>query len=104
MSKIQFLNPEVKPGKNVTVRLGTKWMVEPGIPLGVVKTGEEDEVLAIGYVYSTRSCVFNELNEGDLVDCACRTVEGLRDAMKRAYGDEFTDESIVTVLGFTVPA
>jgi len=105
--KLLFLNPIVQPGTNVTVRLGTKWMhqLEVGDQFDIVKTNEEDNVLAVAALRGWRSMPFNEITEDMIAnehDPECRTIDGLREAMVRAYAEKFTGESVCTIITFKV--
>jgi hypothetical protein len=102
---LQFLNPEVKDGENVTVRLGTKWAnkLEPGDRFQIVKTGKEDVVVCEACLIGFQPIVFNQITEDMIVnehDSACRTLLGLAKAMFQAYGKEFNHDKICTVIKF----
>lgn len=90
---LQFLNPEVHGGINITVRNGSKWrhFVGHGDVIPVVETGREDEPLGGAVILATIPVDTLEKIHPYLLqfehDQTCRTVEGLRAAMDRAYPD-----------------
>ncbi len=105
---LQFKNPELHSGLNLTVRNGSKWThVAPGSKLAIVKTGEEEAVIATGRVFGALSLVtWRSIPEEWYAyehDPACRTPEGLQAAMDEAYGEGQWGPN-VTCLFFTVDA
>jgi hypothetical protein len=97
-----FLNPEINPGKNLTVRRGIKWADASG-ELNVYMTGESlDMPRTRVRVLETKVIPFDSLCNNDLVfehDSGCRTTEGLEQAMKKAYPG-FDTREVVTLLFF----
>lgn len=101
--KLEFLDPVHKPGKNVTVRLGTKWVENAvvGQVLTAVRTGKEE---GIDVVVSNVYCKpFDKITEDEISNehaPDCRNIHGLKVAMVEAYGDKFTERSMVTILEY----
>ncbi len=102
--EIRFLNPVLKPGLNLTVRLGDKWMTAlPGDLLVVKKTGD-DESLCHVIVAEAITAPFGEIPTDWLLfehDPSCQVFEGLAVAMKAAYDREIALQEQVTLLFFT---
>jgi len=91
--KIQFKNPAHHTGLNLTVRNGEKWynMATINTPLEIVRTGDEDHVLLNAHVVGVYKLDWSAIGQfSNLLvhehDPSCVTVEGLADAMDRAYG------------------
>ena len=101
--RIDFLHPEFHIGINSTVRLGTRY-VELDENLELYKTGEEEPV-AYGMVTKYLVCNFNNLTDEDIMyqhDEETMNYDGLYKAMERAYGDKFSEDSVVTVIYFLI--
>jgi len=102
---LEFINPAVKEeGENLTVRLGNKWFEKAKMDdlLLIVIPGKKD-VLSICRVTWIATISFKDISESMLEyehDPACRTMDGLRKAMKLAYGEKFQEDSQVTLLFF----
>jgi hypothetical protein len=104
MRRLDFLNPVFKDGINKTVRYGAKW--------GDVHMGEEIEVgetngpvVGNAVIAGIVRMKFNQIEDAfisDEHDPECTTVAGLRNAMVRAYGDNFKDDGDVVILSFEV--
>lgn len=107
--RLNFLNPSIRFGTNVTVRLGDKWhtRAEVGDRLLIYKTGDPDgqAPIAEGYVEDIRLCSFKDVTLYDLENLSSmtdKTPQGLAYAMLTAYPYEFTLDSDVTVIEFIV--
>lgn len=94
MKDLLFLNPEVQPGLNLTIRDGLKWKdTIPGTELQIKRTGEE-EVITEAEVLWTCYTFFDSIPESWLKfehDLSCRDKEGLRKAMVAAYGEKYRE-------------
>lgn len=105
MTELFFLNPQLHFGVNVTVRNGRKWdTLVDKLPFQVVikKTGD-DAVLYQAEIVGKMILPCNEIPEDILLlehDDNCTDSEGLVLAMKRAYGEDWQENSEVTVLFF----
>ena len=100
-----FKNPELQPGLNVTVRNGEKWMqANPLIDTVSIRDTANDQVeIAKGYVVGTFHMEADNIPNQILQyehDASCRTREGLKVAMDRAYPDGWGP--YVTIVLFTV--
>ncbi len=99
-----FINPEMHLGLNSTVRLGDKWMkVEYGDELQFSSSDNMDIIICIGRVVGKSLIPFRRIPKEWLDiehDISCRSLEGLYTAMKRAYQDQFTWDSLITVIIF----
>ena len=104
--KLLFLNPTWHYGFNATVRLGDKWAntSSVGDTVELVRTGDEEKVLASGTISKIEYLPFEQIPIWVLVtehDRECSTYQGLAFAMLKAY-PEFRLNSSVTVLTFCV--
>jgi hypothetical protein len=102
--KMYFKNAVFTMGKiNCTTRRGTQWN-SPGAFIEIYETGSKNK-LYDGKIVSTVKKPFNEIIDEDIVcehDPDCRTYDGLLNAMKIAYGDDFDENCIVTLVYFTI--
>lgn len=84
----------------ITVRLGTKWADIRGF-LDVKKTGEPDKWIRTVEAIYTEVCPFNGIPDNWLKyehDPLCQHMDGLKSALKEAYGDKFDEDELVTVV------
>lgn len=97
-----FKNPELKEGTNVTVRRGLKWsLVKIGDELIIRETGSSNDITQ-AIVTDVKVLCYLDLTEEDIKDehdPACTTLEGLWEAMVRAY-PSFDKRELVTILSF----
>ena len=106
---LEFQDPELHKGLNVTIRLGDKWMDRVDIDdhvwlVDAMETGP-NAIVGSGTIKGKMKVPFLYISEGLLqhqYDSSCRTMGGLYRAMKRAYKDRFNENSICTVLLFEV--
>lgn len=100
-----FKNPVLKPGLNVTVRNGKKWLkAEQGDELSIRDTFDDKEEIAVGHVVLAELSNLNDIPEWLLQhehDPSCTTVNGLKQAMDTAYPQGW-DENELVVLSFVV--
>ena len=105
---MEFINTVFHDKENLTVRLGQKWFWKAtmGDLLLLVKPGEKFPV-TLGHVTWIALVPFKDISPDFLEyehDPACTTLDGLREVMKKAYGDKFNDEEICTLVFFkTIP-
>ena len=102
---LEFINPVIQDEKeNLTVRLGNGWFEKARMgDLLLTVIPEEYDVLHICLVTWVSTILFKDIPESMLEyghDPACRTMDGLRKAMKLAYGEKFQEDSQVTLLFF----
>jgi hypothetical protein len=97
----------IQPGEwGFTVRNGSKWAdVLPGdtIELCYCPNITDHTAVGLGLIrevwsgqYSNIPARMVESNNKE----KCRTYEGLKAEMRKAYGDNFTDDSLVVALGY----
>jgi len=105
---MEFINTVFHDKENLTIRLGEKWFwkVKIGDLLLLVKPGD-DVILTLGIVTWFAMVPFKDISPNFLSyehDPSCHTLDGLREVMKKAYGDKFNDEEICTLVFFkTIP-
>lgn len=104
--ELLFINPELRPGYNVTVRKGPKWYGRDNSDIYIFKTGDlyRKNLIAKGKIIRTSVKRFKEITEQDLIwehDSDCMTIEGLTKAMERAYARIHPDD-IITIVEFNV--
>jgi hypothetical protein len=102
MVEMKFIRPEFHRGANVTVRLGTEWAGKEG-PVKIFS--ESGDFITDAEIVKTEKKKFAYLTEDDIRlyhDLSCTTVEGLREAMDLAYGREFRDDKMVTIVTLIV--
>lgn len=103
--ELLFLNPALKDGENVTVRLGTKWAhkLEPGDRFSIRRSSDPQTEICEAHLIGYRPIVFNQITEDMLVnehDPECTTLLGLAKAMLQAYGEEFNHDKTCTIIKF----
>lgn len=104
MRELLFLNPELKKGINVTVRRGLKWLGYSLVEPVVIKDTESGDEVGKGLIVGRLVLNFSEIPDEVLAlehDSSCTTLDGLYDAMVRAYPD-FKTTDICTILFFKV--
>jgi len=101
-------------GENITVRRGIKWSLKNGAD--EISLGDTDLIKEKGYDGIIKNYIVTEplktkcmrlcdIPAEDLLkehDPQCRDHEGLLKVMKDAYGDDFSEYEIVTVVTFVV--
>lgn len=116
MKNLEFLDPKFRQGENFTVRLGRKWLdVAIGEIVELVPVGLQIGRFhrAMGEITKLYHCRFVDCPEEVYKkehDPTCRDFDGLLEAMKRAYPDDFSadkngediENMIVTCVGFRV--
>lgn len=111
MELLKFKNPIFHDGLNVTVRLGTKWdkffyKHNSNLdPKGVMLADENNNTVKPGVIEAVNVNYFTKISNATLKlehDPLCRDLNGLYKAMKAAYGDRFTANSLVTIVFFSV--
>jgi hypothetical protein len=94
--KMDFDKAVFNIGENLTVRLGTKWA---GLKEGdKVRIGD-----GIATILGVTAKKFKEIATKELErehDPKCKTVAGLKFALKRSYGDKFSEDSDVVLVRF----
>jgi hypothetical protein len=103
--RIDFLDPAQHPGLNSTVRLGERY-IPLNTPLELCETGSE-KVAYTGIVVGLYITTFKSLTRYDVQMQHAedtQNLEGLWEAMIRAYGEKFDRESHVTVVYYIVDA
>jgi len=103
--KMEFFNPVVHEGLNITIRRGLKWdrISKLGDTVSIVKTGSED-VLRTGTIVGLKLCQFSSISEDELAfehDPECTNKEGALKAMERSYPG-FKETEVVTVVSFWI--
>jgi len=105
MKRVDFLNPEFIIGTNSTVRLNDRSNdFYPGQMLSLYQTGA-DEPTAYGVVHHILVRKYSSVTEDDIRaqhDKETRSLYGLDNAMKKAYGDKIGPDSYVTIIYFEV--
>jgi len=101
-----FINPELRPGYNVTVRKGPKWHGRDNSDINIYKTDDlyRRRLIAKGKIIRTSLKRFGEITEQDLIwehDPECMTIEGLTKAMERAYTN-IKRGDVITIVEFNV--
>ncbi|NID14388.1 hypothetical protein [Luteibacter yeojuensis] len=98
---LQFKRHIFKPGRNTTVRRGSKW---DGVGHALIDLGDvKPSMLA---TLSTTTYRFNQVSDHmlrDEHDPSCRTVNGLLTEMQRVYPG-FSDSEDVTLVNFYLPS
>jgi hypothetical protein len=101
--RLNFLHPVVQEGVNSTVRLGIRdYSIDESV--FIYETGKDDPI-ARGFIDKLVITRFEYLTDEDIMyqhDEETRDFDGLFAAMKRAYGDDFNELSVVTVVHFFV--
>jgi hypothetical protein len=101
---LKFGNPTFHPGVNVTVRNGLKWdMLVDQLPKDVVIAGADDAPIGRGKIIGKMVIPFQSIPEEILKmehDETARNFDGLKAAMKTAYGRDWSSSDVVTVLFF----
>lgn len=104
MRELKFLNPTQHPGLNLTVREGTKWAnVKPAEMIKMVGTNDG---VVVGHARVAEAMVLpdvDDIADGLLEfehDPACRTFEGLKNALAEAYPEGWGP--VVTLLFYVV--
>lgn len=96
---LKFNNPIFNHGNNITIRNGTKWLLEPVAFIYLPKQNK------YALVELRRiSCKFNEIKLfKDLLlsehDPECRTYDGLLKCMQNTY-ENFTEKNDITIVRF----
>jgi len=99
------LNTEVG-NLGITIRNGSKWFNDKHETLDLCvcgKDGLDHQIVGHGKVEFKEEYQFRNIPARYLEFEHCedsRTYSGLFKAMKRAYGDDFSEDSIVTVMGY----
>ncbi len=106
LAALVFMNPVFNLGPNLTVRAGVKWNKFDGKLVRLFGSHGK----AFGDVrLTTYTRKFRELTDDELKyehDESCRTVDGLREQMKKIYlgpplpGPKFHEENLVTLVRF----
>ena len=95
-----FANPVFAPGRNTSIRNGTRWLGVPQVRLQLA-----DGRLSPPLVLHTRALRFDQLSPRDLAcehDPACRDPAGLLAVMQQHYPG-FEAGAMVTVCDFWLP-
>jgi hypothetical protein len=109
MTDLLFMNPVFHDGINVTVRNGLKWdglVTSLPFPVFVKRTGD-DHVVSLANIVGKIVLQAKHIPPSILGlehDGACHNPDGLEEAMKFAYGEEWSAEEKVTVLFFVITA
>lgn len=101
---LEAYNPVYRKGIQNTIRNGLKWSEVPiGQGLLLAKTGGPIvvEATVVGSLYMRARDVVDDIIKLNH-DPAAQTRDGLYRAMRLAYGEEWSDDSFVTVLFFEV--
>lgn len=101
--KLYFQRPEFHRGGNLTVRLGTKWSGYEG-PISIYDANSETKI-SEGEIVYTEVKKFSEITNNDLRaehDDLCTTVDGLRNVLFEVYGEDFKEDSEVTLVTFVL--
>lgn len=104
---LEFINPVMQAGVNVTVRAGNKWLKQVNIGDTVLiqetnsQNGQNKEATIAGTAYLPFFLIPQAWLDLEH-DPTCHDMSGLLLAMRRAYGSTFTTDEYVTVLFFTV--
>jgi hypothetical protein len=106
MQELKFVNPELRPGVNVTVRRGRAWAekVWPGDRVTLVAVDDPNNPVEMtdAYIVSVLIVPFLRIPREVLRrehDKSCRDLDGLFRVMRRVYNG-FSADELVTVLEF----
>ena len=100
--KLKFKNPKFYPGRNVTIRRGTKWDKCPCKDNVLIECEGEGAYDSRHTKIRTKVMMFKDLTICDLLcehDEECRDYFGLLDRMKEYYED-FNEYELITVVEF----
>lgn len=104
-AKLKFIKPAFAPSLiNCTTRLGNKWTSLAGSDVEVCDT--KGNVIFESKITHTLTKRFIDIKENEIENQhskETRTLSGLFDAMKEAYGEDFYADSLVTIVHFSVP-
>ena len=89
----------------VTVRRGNKWYFDDDGNLNLCHCRKDDDHVIVGHgrVLTRTLISFSSLTDHMLVDEheeSSRTVAGVLASMRRAYGDDFSEDERVTILAY----
>lgn len=106
MDKIDFLEPSYHKGLNMIVRLGSKWSDKLNVGDKVQITSNmcmavHTDAEVIGTCLIPFWLIPTEMLSYQH-DPSCTNIYGLNHAMKRAYGDKFSTDSLCSVVLFAV--
>lgn len=103
---LEFINPGFNIGVNSTVRLGTKWAEKCLIGDQVKCIDGNGKIWGVGNVVGMCLLPFNMIPDSIIVQqhsIHTQNRYGLAKEMKLAYGDEFNEERLCTVILFEMP-
>lgn len=87
----------------MTIRRGSKWYDDPNRDLELCECFPEHNIVGHARVFSKMLLSFSTLTDDMLEnehEISSRTVLGLLESMRRAYGDDFKETERVTVLTY----